>query len=211
MDFAGDVLDTKENMDKIIEMDDWQKDKKYFHLETMQKDAKALQQYYNDHGYAYAEVDTRVVKPADHPDTVNVVYVINKKQKVFIRRVIVEGNTKTRDNVILREMRLGDGDQYDGAKLRRSMERLNKLRYFKTVDNELVPTDKEDEVDLKVKVKEGNTGALMAGIGYSTYFDVGVSGTIMERNLFGKGHHRRFHPYRLPHRRVHNGRPGLPS
>lgn len=68
-------------------------------------------------------------------------YVINKKQKVFIRRVIVEGNTKTRDNVILREMRLGDGDQYDGAKLRRSMERLNKLRYFKTVDNELVPTD----------------------------------------------------------------------
>lgn len=186
--FAGDVLDTKENMDKIIEMDDWQKDKKYFHLETMQKDAKALQQYYNDHGYAYAEVDTRVVKPADHPDTVNVVYVINKKQKVFIRRVIVEGNTKTRDNVILREMRLGDGDQYDGAKLRRSMERLNKLRYFKTVDNELVPTDKEDEVDLKVKVKEGNTGALMAGIGYSTYFDVGVSGTIMERNLFGKGY-----------------------
>lgn len=186
--FAGDILDTEENMDKLVEMDEWMKDKQYFSLTVMQEDAKRLQKYYNDQGYAYAEVDTRVVKPDDHPGTVDVCYVVNKKQKVFIRRLLVEGNSKTRDNVILREMRLGDGEQYDGAKLRRSTERLNRLRYFSSVDTELVPTEKEDEVDLKVKVKEGNTGSLMAGIGYSTYFDVGVSGTIMERNLFGRGY-----------------------
>ncbi len=186
VEYAGDVIDAEENMDKIIEMDSRKGD--WFSLTTMQEDTKKLQNYYNDQGYAYAEVDTRIVKPDDAPDTVNVVYVVNKKQKVFIRRLIVEGNTKTRDNVILREMRLGDGDPYEGAKLRRSTERLNRLRYFSAVDTELVPTDREDEVDLKVKVKEGNTGALMAGIGYSTYFDVGVSGTIMERNLFGRGY-----------------------
>ncbi len=186
--FAGDVLDKKEVMDSIIEMDEWKDEKHYFSLTVMQDDAKRLQAYYNNNGYAYAEVDTRVVKPQDNPDTVNVVYVINKKQKVFIRRLVVEGNQKTRDNVILREMRLGDGDAYEGAKLQRSVERLTRLRYFTAVDTELVPTDSEDTVDLKVKIKEDNTGALIAGVGYSTYFDVGVSASIMERNLLGRGY-----------------------
>ena len=186
--FAGDVLDTQENMEKLVEIDEWKNENEYFSLTVMQEDAKRLQNYYNDRGYAYAEVDTRVVKPDDKPDTVNVCYVINKRQKIFIRRLLVEGNQKTRDNVILREMRLGDGDPYEGAKLRRSTERLNRLRYFSALDTELVPTESEDQVDLKVKVKEGNTGALMAGIGYSTYFDVGVNASIMERNLFGRGY-----------------------
>ena len=139
-------------------------------------------------GYAFAEVDTRILKVDGDEPLVDVGYQISKKQKVFIRRLVVEGNVKTRDNVILREMRLGDGDMYDGAKLRRSTERLNRLRYFSAVDTELVPTGKDDEVDLKVKVNETNTGALMGGIGYSTYYDVGVSASIMERNLFGRGY-----------------------
>ncbi|PZP06591.1 MAG: outer membrane protein assembly factor BamA, partial [Sphingomonas hengshuiensis] len=100
----------------------------------------------------------------------------------------VEGNDKTRDNVILRELRITDGDMFEGKKLRRSAERLNKLQYFDSVSTELVPTEHEDEVDLKVKVKEKNTGALIGGVGYSTYYEFGVSGTIMERNLFGKGY-----------------------
>ena len=186
--FAGDVLDTQENMEKLVEMDEWKAENSYFSLTVMQEDAKRLQNYYNDQGYAYAEVDTRVIKPDDKPGTVNVCYVINKRQKIFVRRLLVEGNLKTRDNVILREMRLGDGDPYEGAKLRRSTERLNRLRYFSALDTELVPTESEDQVDLKVKVKEANTGALMAGIGYSTYFDVGVNASIMERNLFGRGY-----------------------
>ena len=144
--------------------------------------------YYSDYGYAFAEVDTKLIKADDGSDQVDVGYLVNKKQKVFIRRLVVEGNTKTRDNVILREMRLGDGDMYEGAKLRRSNERLNRLRYFGAVDMELIPTGQEDEVDLKVKVKESNTGAIMGGIGYSSYYDVGVSASIMERNLFGRGY-----------------------
>jgi outer membrane protein insertion porin family len=56
------------------------------------------------------------------------------------------------------------------------------------VNTELVPTGVDDEVDLKVNLKEENTGAIMAGIGYSTYYDVGVTASIMERNLFGRGY-----------------------
>ena len=186
--FGGDIIDSEDNMLEVIEMDDWKKDNDWFSVTVMQEDSKRLTDHYADYGYAFAEVDTRLMKADDGSDNVDVGYFVNKRQKVFIRRLSVEGNTKTRDNVILREMRLGDGDMYEGAKLRRSSERLNRLRYFSAVDMELVPTDKEDEVDLKVKVKEANTGALMGGIGYSTYYDVGVTASIMERNLFGRGY-----------------------
>ncbi|BAV91594.1 outer membrane protein assembly factor BamA [Candidatus Desulfovibrio trichonymphae] len=186
--FAGDVIDSEENMLDVIEMDNHQKSDKYFSLTVMQEDSKRLTDYYADYGYAFAEVDTRVIKADDGSPLLDVGYIITKKQKVFIRRLTVEGNVKTRDNVILREMRFGDGDMYEGAKLRRSTERLNHLRYFSAVDTELIPTGQDDEVDLKVKVKETNTGALMGGIGYSTYYDVGLTASIMERNLFGRGY-----------------------
>lgn len=186
--FGGDVIADEGDMLDVVEIDEWKKDKDYFSLTVMQEDSKRLTDYYGDYGYAFAEVDTRVMKADDGSDQVDIGYLIDKKQKVFIRRLSVEGNTKTRDNVILREMRLGDGDMYEGAKLRRSTERLNRLRYFSAVDMELTPTEKEDEVDLKIKVKEDNTGALMGGIGYSTYYDVGISASVMERNLFGRGY-----------------------
>ena len=186
--FAGDVIDSEDKMLEVVQMDDWKKSDKYFSLTVMQEDSKRLTDYYSDYGYAFAEVDTKVVKADDGSDQVDVGYVITKKQKVFIRRLSVEGNTKTRDNVILREMRLGDGDMYEGAKLRRSNERLNRLHFFSAVDMELIPTENEDEVDLKVKVKESNTGAIMGGVGYSSYYSVGVTASIMERNLFGRGY-----------------------
>ncbi len=88
----------------------------------------------------------------------------------------------------MRELRLADGDAYDGAKLRRSTTRLNRLGYFSAVDTELVPTGQDEEVDLKIKIKETNTGAIMGGVGYSAYTDVGVSASISERNLFGRGY-----------------------
>ena len=186
--FGGDLIDTEDRLLDVVQMDEQKKDNTYFSLSVMQEDTKRLTQFYGDYGYAFAEVDTKVLKKDDGTPELTVGYLVNKKQKVYIRRAVVEGNAKTRDNVILRELRLADGDPYDGAKLRRSTERLNRLRYFSAVDTELVPTGVEEEVDLKVKVKETNTGAVMGGIGYSTYYDVGLSASIMERNLFGRGY-----------------------
>ncbi len=188
VNFGGDLIDTRDRMLHVVSLDEQKEDNEYFSLSIMQEDTKRLTQFYGDYGYAFAEVDTKILKDEGGEPYVNVGYLITKKQKVYIRRAILEGNSHTRDNVILRELRLADGDIYEGAKLRRSAERLNKLGYFTSVDTELVPTGNPDEVDLKIKVKEGTTGAIMAGIGYSTYYDVGVSGSIMERNLFGRGY-----------------------
>ncbi len=186
--FGGELIEDEDVLLSIVQMDDHQSDVGFFSLSTMQEDAKRLKEFYGDQGYAFAEINPKVLKAENGDATVSIGYFVDKKQKVYISRVEVEGNTKTRDNVIMRELRLGDGDMYDGAKMRRSTERLNRLGYFETVDIDLVPTANSEEVDLKIKVKEANTGAIMAGIGYSTYYDVGVSASVQERNLFGRGY-----------------------
>ena len=185
--FDGDLIDTDERLREVIQFDDIAKKKGYFNLAAAQDDVKSLTAYYAEYGYAFAEVSPVPAK-TEKEGYVNMVYRVEKKQKVYIRRAIIEGNVRTRDNVILRELRLTDGDQFIGSKLQRSKERLDRLDYFEVADTELVPTQKEEEFDLKIKVKEKSTGALMGGFGYSTYSSFGVSGTLMERNLWGKGY-----------------------
>lgn len=186
--FSGDLIDSEDKLRSLIESDKLAADGEYFKLSAMQQDTKAITDFYADYGYAFADIDPQPRKKQDGSPVVDINFSIQKKSKIYIRRVLVEGNNKTRDNVILREMRLTDGEQFEGKKLRRSSERLHKLGFFDMAEAELIPTENEDEVDLKIKVKERPTGALMAGVGYSTFSSVGVSGTIMERNLWGKGY-----------------------
>ena len=183
--FDGDLIAPEAEFKAITELHKLAAKGDYFNLAVMQEDARKISDYYGDYGYGYAEVNPT---PTKQGNTVDIAYNVMKKQKITVRRVTVEGNTKTRDNVILREMRVTDGQQYDGQKLRRSTSRLNKLGYFETVETELVATESPDQADLKVKVKERPTGALMAGIGYSTFSNVGLTGTVMENNLWGKGY-----------------------
>ena len=185
--FSGDLIVEAEQLHDLVALDEMAKRGDYFRLGTMQEDQTKLSDFYAGYGYGYADINPTPKKRGDEA-VVDVDYYISKKQKLFVGRVTVEGNNKTRDNVILREMRLTDGDEFDGKKLRRSSERLNKLGYFEMAEIEVSPTKREDEVDLKVRVKEKPTGALMAGVGYSTFSSFGVSGTLMERNLFGKGY-----------------------
>ncbi|MDR2162117.1 MAG: outer membrane protein assembly factor BamA [Desulfovibrio sp.] len=186
---TGDLIDTDERLRSIIELDDLAAEGGYFKLSVMQADSRKLTDFYADYGFAFAEISPRPQKrQGDDAGIVDVAFAIQKRNKVFVRNVVVEGNSKTRDNVILREMRLTDGEPFHGGHLRRSTERLNKLGFFEVAEAELVPTRNEDEVDLKITVKEKPTGALMAGVGYSTFSKVGVAGTLMERNLWGKGY-----------------------
>ena len=186
--FEGDIIDTDAALKKVIVSDDDAADGEFFNLSVMQNDTKKLTDFYAEYGYAFAEVNPMPRKRADGTKVVDVAFGINKKQKVYIHRAIVEGNTRTRDNVILRELRLTDGDMFSSSKLQRSIDRLNKTGFFEVAEAELIPMQKEEEVDLKITVKEKNTGAIMGGFGYSTYSQFGVTGRIAENNLFGKGY-----------------------
>lgn len=185
--FKGDLIDEPAKLLEVTNIDALHEEDEYFDRTLIKDDIDALTTHYNNYGYAYADVG---VKLQDNAETkiVDVVYNIEKHQRVHIRRVLIEGNARTRDNVIMREMRLADGDRFHGEKLQRSHQRLTNLDYFEKVDISPVPTGNPEEMDLVVKVKDKSTGSISGGIGYSTYDGVFFGGTIKETNLFGRGY-----------------------
>lgn len=189
--FSGDILETEETLSKVISLDDLAAEDDYFSRKVLQSDTQRLTEYYSNYGYAYAEADYRL-RPDTEAATVDVTFDLKKRDKIYIRQVVIEGNTKTRDNVIRRELRLSDGDLYSGYAVRRSGQRLGYLDFFESADIEPVPTGEPGEMDLKVKVKEKNTGRLSAGVGFSSSDGGFLTGSIEERNLFGKGYYTGF-------------------
>lgn len=185
--FTGDLLEPEDVLKTQIGLDELQEEDEFFDRSMLRRDLSRLQQFYMDYGYAFAEADVSM-NPHEDTKLVDVEYRLNKQRKVFVRRVAIEGNTKTRDNVVRREVLLGDGDRYSGSKLSRSLVRLNKLDFFKAVDIEPVPTGDPSLLDLKVKVTEKTTGSISGGVGYSSLDSLYVGGTIQERNLFGRGY-----------------------
>ncbi|MCJ2163991.1 MULTISPECIES: outer membrane protein assembly factor BamA [unclassified Pseudodesulfovibrio] len=185
--FQGDLIDDQAKLLEVTDIDRLKEEDEYFDRLILRKDVAALTSYYNDYGYAYADVGVKLQDDAE-TKVVDVVYTISKHQRVHIRRVLIEGNTVTRDNVIMREMRLADGDQFSGEKLKRSSQRLTHLDFFEKVDIAPVPTGNPEEMDLIVKVKDKSTGKISGGVGYSTYDGVFFGGEVSEKNLFGRGY-----------------------
>ncbi len=185
--FRGDLLVSEDELKKLTALDDLGEEGEYFSRSAMREDTQNLADFYTDYGYAFAEADVNMQVDEDERK-VDVIYNLSKGDKIYIGRVLIEGNTRTRDNVIRREMRLTDGDLFRGSDLRRSTERLQRLDYFEQVDIQPVPTEDDNVLDLVTQVEEKPTGMLSAGAGYSSYDKVFFTGMIQQRNLFGKGY-----------------------
>ena len=118
--------------------------------------------------------------------TATIILNIKEGEMMRIREIHVNGNDKTRDNVIRRELRVDEQDVIDTAALKRSFQRLNNLNFFETV--EILPQQVEtDKVDLNVKVKEKPTGQFSIGGGFSTLDKLVAIADITEGNLGGNG------------------------
>jgi outer membrane protein insertion porin family len=125
--------------------------------------------------------------PDEGAKTVKLVYRIEEGAKYKIGRIEIAGNTKTKDKVIRREIRLNEGDTFNASSLKRSYERLNNLNYFETIEVNPKPRPEEKVVDLDVKVKEKDTGMLTVGGGYSSQDGIIGLVDITQTNLFGGG------------------------
>lgn len=138
-------------------------------------------------GYAYAKV-TPIPKLDKDKRTVDLTLYVEPGQRVYVRRVVFQGNTRTEDNVLRREMRQLEGSWYSQAALDRSKTRLQRLGYFKTVDidKKLVPGT-QDQVDVTVKVEEQSAGNVQFGVGYSQYSGIIINASLSQNNLFGTG------------------------
>ena len=139
-----------------------------------------------EQGFAFARV-----RPRATPDTVNktisIAYQIDEGPRVYIERLDIIGNTRTKDYVIRREFRLVEGDAFNPLLVDRAKKRLQSLGLFKSVDVKRKPGSTSDRVNLEVVVVEQSTGELSFGAGYSTAEGVIGDVSITERNLLGNG------------------------
>lgn len=183
----GELIADEETLLAQMQMDELAEEDGYFDRSVMRSDVQDLTAYYTNFGYAFADVSTEMSVDRENY-RVNVVFDLSRRQLVRIRRVTISGNYKTRDNVIRREMRLTEGEQFSGQKLSRSRQALNKLNYFDSVDIQTQPTDDPGLMDLNIEVVEKSTGRFSLGVGYSSVDDVFVTGDVQETNLFGRGY-----------------------
>ena len=158
-----------------------------FNRAAIEASTKAIKALLANVGYAYAKV-TPYPKLDKDKRTVDLTLYIEPGQRVYVRRVIFQGNTLTEDNVLRREMRQFEGSWYSQAALDRSKIRLQQLVFFKKldIDKKKVPGT-DDQVDVTVKVEEHSAGSLQFGVGYSQYAGLILSASVSERNLFGTG------------------------
>jgi outer membrane protein insertion porin family len=152
----------------------------------VRNDVLALTDMYSDEGYAYAEINPIIDQDAQKL-TVNITYNVDKGDPVYFEKILISGNTKTRDKVIRRQLNVYEQELYRGQQLKKGVRNLHRLDYFEDVKVDTVKGSAEDKMVLKVDVKEKPTGAFTVGGGYSSMEDVFVMASISQRNLFGRG------------------------
>ncbi len=155
--------------------------------EQLTETIKAFSDYFGSFGYAFARVQAE-----PEIDRVNnrVALTLNADpgRRVYVRRVSVGGNNRTRDEVIRREFRQYEASWYDGDKIKLSRDRVDRLGFFTdvNVDTQEVPGS-PDQVDLTINVTEKPTGSLQLGAGFSTAEKVSLTFGISQENVFGSG------------------------
>lgn len=180
---AGDLLLPEEELTKLMKL----RPGETYSRALLTESTKAIGERLGNEGYAFANVNAAPELDKEKRQVAFTVYV-DPGRRVYVRRVNVAGNTRTRDEVIRREMRQMESSWYDGAKINKSRTRIDRLGFFDevTMETPAVPGT-TDQVDVNVGVKERPTGNLMLGAGFSSTDKVVLSGSIQQQNLFGSG------------------------
>lgn len=158
----------------------------WFDIEKYQSDVKKITSQFTSRGYAYANVEPQTVFK-NEARTVSINYKIEENQLVYINRINIRGNTKSRDRVIRREFDLTEGDLYSSSLISASKRHLEFTDYFSEVRISETPVTGET-VDLDVEVEDKMTGLFSIGAGYSTIDQLIGMVSITQKNLFGKGY-----------------------
>jgi len=184
VDFSGDLLFTRDELKQDLSLINGE----VFNTQTLHRETLRYTDKYGDLGYAFANV---VPQPVIHDDTrtVDVTFDVEKGDRVFVGKIRVTGNTRTKDKVIRREMRLHEGELFSGTRKRISRENVVRLGFFDSVEFHQ-STSKQDSrvVDIEIKVKERSTGQLVIGAGYASG-DIGFTAQaqLSQNNFLGNG------------------------
>src|SRR5918999_484227 len=180
---GGQMLLPREELEKLIQL----KPGDVFSREKLAASTKAIAERLGNEGYAFANANA-IPSVDKEKRTVAFSIVIDPGRRVYVRRIDVAGNTKTRDEVVRREMRQLEGAFYDASKIQLSRRRIDRTNYFGEVTVETLPVEgSPDQVDVVYSVKEKATGALLLGVGFSSVERIALSASITQSNAFGTG------------------------
>ncbi|MCV3551113.1 outer membrane protein assembly factor BamA [Campylobacter sp. CNRCH_2013_0855] len=158
---------------------------KIVNIEKLREDIKTIETKTADLGYAFVQVIPDIQKDKENHEAI-IIFKVIPNEKVYIRDVIVSGNTKTVDRVIRRELYLTEGNLYNRTDLMDSRNALRRTAYFENVDIKEQRVD-DTHIDLIVEVKEASTGAISGGIGYGTSDGILLSASLSDANILGSG------------------------
>ena len=158
-----------------------------YRAEAVADTTRAFVDRFGTFGYAFAKVDARPDIDRANGQVV-LTLTADPQRRVYVRRINVSGNTRTRDEVVRREFRQFESSWYDGRKIKLSRDRVDRLGYFSDVNIESTEVPGTlDQVDLTITIKEKPTGNLALGAGFSSADKLALTASIKQENVFGSG------------------------
>lgn len=180
---AGNLLGLDTEIQKLVQL----KPGTVFSAQQANDTAKAITDYLGELGYAFANVNPNPQLDREKHEA-DMTFYVDPSRRVYVRRIQMGGNTRTRDAVIRREMRQQEAAWYDAGDIRMSRDRIDRLGYFNAVDVKTEPVPgSPDQVDVNVNVTEKPTGMVSLGIGYGSADKAIFSAGLSENNIFGSG------------------------
>ena len=182
---AGELLLPEAELRKLITL----KPGDVFSRELLTESTKAISDRLGNDGYAFANVNAAPEVDRAKRE-VAFTFFVDPGRRVYVRRINIMGNTKTRDEVIRREMRQLEGAWYSAERVANSRARLDRLGYFNdvAVETPSVPGT-TDQIDVNLTINEKPTGNLLVGAGFSSSEGLVLSGGVTQTNVFGSGNH----------------------
>ncbi len=183
---AGDMKEVpEEDIRKLLKLGPGD----IFSRKKLTETIKLITDRLGDDGYGFANVNASPEQDKKKQE-VAFTFFIDPGRRVYVRRITIAGNARTRDEVIRREIRQLEGGWYSTAKINRSRVRIDILKYFASValETPAVPNT-TDKVDVNITVKERPTGNVMFGLGFSQQEGIILSGNVSQANIFGTGKH----------------------
>lgn len=182
VELQGDLILSKKQLFKMMKTDNL----KYYSMDVLRNDIYTITDLYTDKGYAKPDISP-VVKRNEKEQHVDLTFVIKKGPPVYFERIVINGNTRTRDKVIRRELKVAETELFSKKKIEKSLHNLKRLQYFDNVDIKPSQGSDENKMDLNIGVSEMDTGSISFGAGYSSEEEAFGSIELTEGNLFGRG------------------------
>jgi outer membrane protein insertion porin family len=179
---SGDLVESEEILLGLVRL----KEERYFSRRVLREDILRLTDFYADRGYAFADA-APLLDRNPQEKTVDVTIDLQQNHIVRINRILIEGNVRTRDRVIRRDMEVEESGIFSASGLRASNENLQRLGFFDKVNITPEPTAAEDLMDILVQVEERPTGTFSIGAGYSSVDKLLFMTEISQNNFLGKG------------------------